>query len=360
MHLMSFISPLDGDLALVYPRIAPVRLMELLAERGIEVVEVPDDEFESMGANVLALGPRRALALEGNDETRRRLERAGVEVLDVSRRPHLAARRRRPDVFDAASAAGATMRSSLVTVEGQLPVLREARDADAHQSERSRPVSEAAVEQPARELRDPLCLVDRRGQRRRSAADREVRVAELGRHRPRRELPLQEARRNVRRHALDLRVEEPPVGDVPLERLLDRQGDAFGLELQIARIDAARAIAKQGADRAGEDGAKLGIGETGEVTDRLHSRRSEAGLRLRADARQRADGNGARKTASFPGGTTVIPPGLRRSEATLQTTFEVETPSEHDSDVAARTDVCTASAAARASVNVRTTVPRSR
>ena len=81
MHLMSFISPLDGDLALVYPRIAPVRLMELLAERGIEVVEVPDDEFESMGANVLALGPRRALALEGNDQTRRRLERAGVEVL---------------------------------------------------------------------------------------------------------------------------------------------------------------------------------------------------------------------------------------------------------------------------------------
>ena len=81
MHLMSLISPLDRDLALVYPRIAPVRLMELLAARGIEVVEVPDEEFESMGSNVLALGPRLALALEGNDETRRRLERAGVEVV---------------------------------------------------------------------------------------------------------------------------------------------------------------------------------------------------------------------------------------------------------------------------------------
>ena len=55
--------------------------MWLLAERGIEVVEVPDEEFESMGPNVLALGPRRALALEGNDETRRRMERAGVDVL---------------------------------------------------------------------------------------------------------------------------------------------------------------------------------------------------------------------------------------------------------------------------------------
>ncbi|MEO5575857.1 MAG: arginine deiminase family protein [Gaiellaceae bacterium] len=81
MHLMSLISPLDVDLALVYPRLAPVRLLELLGERGIEVVEVPDDEFETMGPNVLALGPRRALALEGNDETRRRLEAAGVEVL---------------------------------------------------------------------------------------------------------------------------------------------------------------------------------------------------------------------------------------------------------------------------------------
>jgi dimethylargininase len=81
MHLMSFLSPLDRDLALVYPRIAPTRLMWLLAERGIAVVEVPDEEFETQGSNVLALGPRRALALEGNDVTRHRLERAGVDVV---------------------------------------------------------------------------------------------------------------------------------------------------------------------------------------------------------------------------------------------------------------------------------------
>jgi dimethylargininase len=80
MHLLSFISPLDRDLALVYRRLAPVRLLKLLADRGVRVVEVPDDEFESQGPNVLALGPRRALALEGNDETRRRMERAGVDV----------------------------------------------------------------------------------------------------------------------------------------------------------------------------------------------------------------------------------------------------------------------------------------
>jgi dimethylargininase len=81
MHLMSLVSLLADDLALVYPRLAPVRLLELLAERGIRTVDVPDEEFDSLGANVLALGPRRALALKGNDETRRRLEKAGVEVV---------------------------------------------------------------------------------------------------------------------------------------------------------------------------------------------------------------------------------------------------------------------------------------
>jgi N-dimethylarginine dimethylaminohydrolase len=81
LHLLSFISPLDVDLALVYPRLAPVRLLQVLAERGVRVVEVPDDEFETQGPNVLALGPRRALALEGSPETRRRMERAGVDVV---------------------------------------------------------------------------------------------------------------------------------------------------------------------------------------------------------------------------------------------------------------------------------------
>ena len=81
MHLLSLISPIDVDLAVAYLPLLPVRLAELLAERGIELVPVPDGEFESMGTNVLALAPRVVLALEGNPETRRRLERAGVEVL---------------------------------------------------------------------------------------------------------------------------------------------------------------------------------------------------------------------------------------------------------------------------------------
>lgn len=58
----------------------PVPFREWLLARGIELVEVPDAEFESMGRNVLAIAPRRCLLLEGNPETRRRLEAAGARV----------------------------------------------------------------------------------------------------------------------------------------------------------------------------------------------------------------------------------------------------------------------------------------
>jgi dimethylargininase len=80
MHLLSLLSPLAPDLVVAYPPLLLVRLAELLEERGIEVVPVPDEEFETMGPNVLALAPRVALAVDGNPQTRRRLERAGVEV----------------------------------------------------------------------------------------------------------------------------------------------------------------------------------------------------------------------------------------------------------------------------------------
>jgi N-dimethylarginine dimethylaminohydrolase len=79
-HLMSFVSMLDADLAVAYRPQLPVRLAQLLDDRGVRVVEVPSEELDSMGANVLALGPRVALALEGNPETRHRMEAAGVEV----------------------------------------------------------------------------------------------------------------------------------------------------------------------------------------------------------------------------------------------------------------------------------------
>lgn len=79
-HLMSMLSPLADDLLLVYSPLLPVPFRELLLDRGFELVEVPDAEFDSLGCNVLAVAPRVAVAVAGNPETRRRMEDAGVEV----------------------------------------------------------------------------------------------------------------------------------------------------------------------------------------------------------------------------------------------------------------------------------------
>ena len=80
-HLMSILSPVDRDLAVVYSPLMPVPFREQLLERGIALVEVPDEEFESMGANVLAIAPRRCVMVAGNPITRARLEAAGATVL---------------------------------------------------------------------------------------------------------------------------------------------------------------------------------------------------------------------------------------------------------------------------------------
>jgi N-dimethylarginine dimethylaminohydrolase len=80
MHLLSLVSPVAPDLAVAYTPLMPVRLVQLLADHDIGIVEVPDEEFDSMGPNVLALEPGVVLMLARNRETRRRLERAGVVV----------------------------------------------------------------------------------------------------------------------------------------------------------------------------------------------------------------------------------------------------------------------------------------
>jgi dimethylargininase len=81
LHLRSLLNPIAPELAVAYPPLLPVALVELLELRGIRFVEVPDAEFETMGPNVLGLPGGRALALAGNGVTRERLEEAGVEVL---------------------------------------------------------------------------------------------------------------------------------------------------------------------------------------------------------------------------------------------------------------------------------------
>jgi dimethylargininase len=80
LHLMSLISAIDHDLAVVYPSLLPVPFWQLLRERGFQLVEVPAEEFATMGPNVLALAPRQCLMLEKNPVTKARLEQAGCQV----------------------------------------------------------------------------------------------------------------------------------------------------------------------------------------------------------------------------------------------------------------------------------------
>ena len=81
-HLMSVLSPVDHNLAVVYSPLIPIVFRNELIARGYELVEVPDAEFDSMGCNVLALAPRVCLMVKGNPITKARLEKAGCKVIE--------------------------------------------------------------------------------------------------------------------------------------------------------------------------------------------------------------------------------------------------------------------------------------
>jgi dimethylargininase len=80
LHLMSVISPVADGLAVVYPPLAPVPLMEELAARGVRIVPVPESEYETMACNVLPVRPGVVVMLAGNPRTTAALEAAGCEV----------------------------------------------------------------------------------------------------------------------------------------------------------------------------------------------------------------------------------------------------------------------------------------
>jgi dimethylargininase len=81
LHLLSLISLVNHDLAVIYPPLLAVPFWKILRDRGFRMVEVPEEEFPTQGPNVLALAPGKCLMLEGNPVTRRCLEEAGCEVL---------------------------------------------------------------------------------------------------------------------------------------------------------------------------------------------------------------------------------------------------------------------------------------
>ena len=80
LHLMSFISLPDADLAVVYKRLLPVQLYELLQEREIQMIEIPKEEYATQACNILAIAPRKLVMLAGNPRTREKLLAAGCEV----------------------------------------------------------------------------------------------------------------------------------------------------------------------------------------------------------------------------------------------------------------------------------------
>lgn len=79
-HLMSILSPVDKDLAVVYSPLMPISFRNKLLERGFTLIEVPENEFESMGCNVLAIAPRKCIMVNGNPLTEKLLKEAGCTV----------------------------------------------------------------------------------------------------------------------------------------------------------------------------------------------------------------------------------------------------------------------------------------
>ncbi len=80
LHLMSVVSPVRENLAVVYERLAPVALLQALAARGIERIPVPEEDYLSLGCNVLAVAPGVVVIAAGNDATAKALRDHGVEV----------------------------------------------------------------------------------------------------------------------------------------------------------------------------------------------------------------------------------------------------------------------------------------
>lgn len=80
LHLMSLISLLDEQTALVDLPWLAVETVELLKSRGFGFIQIDDSERDTLACNVLALGEKRLLAIEENHKTNGRLRQAGFDV----------------------------------------------------------------------------------------------------------------------------------------------------------------------------------------------------------------------------------------------------------------------------------------
>jgi len=81
LHLMSLISPIARNIAVVYRPLLPVPFLNELERREYRLIDVPEQEFDSLGCNVLALSSTCCLMADGNPVTRDRIEKEEIEVL---------------------------------------------------------------------------------------------------------------------------------------------------------------------------------------------------------------------------------------------------------------------------------------
>ena len=84
LHLMSMISPIDDRTLLTYSRLLPVTFRNRLLSLGFELLEVPEDEYDSMGCNVLSLGKKRCVIEQKNTRTASLLRKNGFDVITYS------------------------------------------------------------------------------------------------------------------------------------------------------------------------------------------------------------------------------------------------------------------------------------
>ena len=80
LHLLSNVSPVDHNLYAVYSPLITVSFRNYLLKRGIQLIEVPEEEYSTLGCNILALAPRKVIMVDGNPKVRTTLEKEGVEV----------------------------------------------------------------------------------------------------------------------------------------------------------------------------------------------------------------------------------------------------------------------------------------
>jgi len=84
LHLMSVISPLAPNLALIHAPLVPTALYQLMQSMDIKLIEAPNDEFlasSGLNLNVLPTAPLKCLMIEGFPATKAAMEAAGCEVL---------------------------------------------------------------------------------------------------------------------------------------------------------------------------------------------------------------------------------------------------------------------------------------